>query len=184
MSDTELTLDEKRCFHRDGFIVIRDAVPRELTFRARRSVNMHAARDGVHRPYHDLADDSPLPDLVNKSRLGEIMRNTMGPYDPPRSAFAAVLYPQSPTKLPNYGWQPHVDGMWYSPTCPRRPPRWTPGKHPGQATSARRTLARWARTRRRSSRIRRARCHSAASPPSSASRSTTRPRSGAATCAS
>ena len=78
MSATELTLDEKRRFLADGFIVIREAVPRELTFRARRAVNMHAAREGVRRPYHDLAGDSPLPDLVNKSRLGEIMRNTMG----------------------------------------------------------------------------------------------------------
>ena len=119
MSDTHLTLDEKEGFHRDGFIVIRDAVPRELTFRARRAVNMHAAREGGRRPYHDLSGNSPLPDLVNKSRLGEIMRNTMGPYDPPRSAFAAILYPQPETNLPNYGWQPHVDGMWYSPDLPK-----------------------------------------------------------------
>ena len=118
MSATELTLDEKRRFLEDGFIVIREAVPRELTFRARRAVNMHAAREGVRRPYHDLAGDSPLPDLVNMSRLGEIMRNTMGPYDPPRSAFAAILYPQPETKVPNYGWQPHVDGMWYSARHP------------------------------------------------------------------
>ena len=119
MSATEFTFNEKRRLHRDGFIVIRDAVPRELTFRARRAVNMHAAREGVHRPYHDLSAQSPLPDLVNKSRLGEIMRNTMGPYDPPRSAFAATLHPQPDTGLPNYGWQPHVDGMWYSPDIPK-----------------------------------------------------------------
>lgn len=118
MGATELTLEEKRRFLADGFIVIRDAVPRELTFRARRAVNMHAARQGVRRPYHDLAGDSPLPDLVNKSRLGEIMRNTMGPYDPPQTAFAATLYPQPDTPMPNFGWQPHVDGMWYSPDLP------------------------------------------------------------------
>ena len=119
MGATELTLEEKQRFLQDGFFIVRDAVPRELTFRARRAVNMHATREGVRRPYHDLSGDSPLPDLVNKSPLGEIMRNTMGPYDPPQSAFAAILHPQPETKAPNYGWQPHVDGMWYSPDIPK-----------------------------------------------------------------
>ena len=119
MHANELSLDEKRMFQRDGFIVIREAVPRALTFKARRAINMRAAADGVRRPYHDLSGASTLPDLVNSSPLGEIMRNTMGPYDPPRSAFAAILYPQPKARTPNFGWQPHIDGMWYSPDIPK-----------------------------------------------------------------
>lgn len=57
MGATELTLEEKQRFLQDGFFIVRDAVPRELTFRARRAVNMHATREGVRRPYHDLPGD-------------------------------------------------------------------------------------------------------------------------------
>lgn len=118
MHASELSVDEKRAFHRDGFLVVREAVPRDLTCRARRDIDMHVAKDGVRRPYHDLSGASSLPDLVNEGPLAEIVRNTMGPYDPPSGAFAAVLYPQPATDLPNFGWQPHIDGMWYSPNIP------------------------------------------------------------------
>ena len=119
MHASELSLDEKRALYRDGFLIVREAVARQLTFRARRAVNMHIAKEGVRRPYHDLSGSGVLPALVNDSPLGDIMRRTMGPYDRPRSAFAAVLYPQPQTNLPNFGWQPHLDGMWYSPDIPR-----------------------------------------------------------------
>ena len=113
MHANELSLDEKITLYRDGFVIVRDAVPRELTFNARRAINMHVAKEGIRRPYHDLSGASTLPDLVNLSPLGEIMRSAMGPYDPPQSAFAAILYPQPKTQAPNFGGHPHVDGMWY-----------------------------------------------------------------------
>ena len=119
MHANELSLDEKVALYRDGFVIVRDAVPRDLTFNARRAINIHVAKEGVRRPYHDLSGASTLPDLVNLSPLGEIMRTAMGPYDPPRSAFAAILYPQPRTHAPNFGWHPHVDGMWYSPDIPK-----------------------------------------------------------------
>ena len=119
MHANELSLDEKAALYRDGFVVIREAVSRDLTFKARRAINMHVAKEGIRRPYHDLSGTTTLPDLVNASPLGEIMRDAMGPYDPPQSAFAAILYPQPRTKAPNFGWYPHVDGMWYSPNIPK-----------------------------------------------------------------
>lgn len=116
---SELSLAEKQALYRDGFVVVRDAVPRELTFRARRAINLHVGASGTRRPYHELNTDSPLPALVNESSLGELMRRAMGPYDAPSRAFAAVLPPQADTTLPNYGWQPHLDGLWYSPDIPK-----------------------------------------------------------------
>ena len=122
MVKTELTLEEKRRFVGDGYIVLRDVVPRELTYRARREINMHAAESGITRPYHDF-HATALPDVLNKSPLNDIMRNTMGPFDPPRSAFAATLYPQRTpeTARPNFGWQPHIDGLWAGGSLPATP---------------------------------------------------------------
>ena len=50
MHANELSLDEKLAFYRDGFIVVREAVPRDLTFAARRAINVHTAQAGVRRP--------------------------------------------------------------------------------------------------------------------------------------
>lgn len=115
---TELTVEQKRSFYDDGFIILRNAVSRDLTFEARRTINMYAGQKGVRRHYHDIATSDALPNLINKSSLSEIIRNTMGPYDPPQRAFAAILYPEPENELPNYSWSPHVDGMWYSSNIP------------------------------------------------------------------
>ncbi|MEM7363632.1 MAG: hypothetical protein AAF525_06375 [Pseudomonadota bacterium] len=111
---TAITTEQKAQFVRDGFIVLRDVVTRDLTSRARREIHMHTASTGTTRPYHALDNDA-LPDLMNKSPLADIMRDMIGPYDAPSRAFAATLYPQpQPQKeVPNFGWQPHVDGWWY-----------------------------------------------------------------------
>lgn len=122
-STTELTLPQKRTFYEDGFIVLKDAVSRQLTFEARRTINMYAGQKGIRRHYADIARSSAITDLVKKSDLGKIMRNTMGPYDPPERGFAAVLYPREPSdgvgshglpdaQLPNFGFNPHIDGLW------------------------------------------------------------------------
>ena len=116
---TELTLAQKRSFHRDGFVILRDAVSRHLTFEARRTIHLFAGQRGFRRHYHDIAVSDALPNLVNKSCLAEIIRNAMGPYDPPQNAFAAILYPEPQTDLPNHAWIPHIDGMWYSGNIPQ-----------------------------------------------------------------
>lgn len=124
---TELTIEQKRAFYRDGFIVLKGAVSRELTFEARRLVNMYAGRSGGIRKYFlEIGGSEAITDLVNKSCLAEILRNTMGPYDTPTRGMAMVLYPREPSKrvgihglpeelVPNYGWNPHLDGLWTGP---------------------------------------------------------------------
>ena len=111
---TAITTEQKAQFFRDGFIVLRDVVPRELTSRARREIHMHTVLTGMTRPYHALVRDA-LPNLMNKSPLASIMCEMIGPYDTPTRAFAATLNPQPAPKreVPNFGWQPHVAGWWY-----------------------------------------------------------------------
>ena len=122
MAKAELTLEEKRHFLRDGYIVLSDVVAKDLTRKARRAINLHIAKSGIAKPYHDF-ESSALPDLVNKNPLTDIMRNTMGPFDSPQSAFAAVLYPQDEPEIPrpNFGWQPHIDGLSSFPDLPKTP---------------------------------------------------------------
>ena len=119
---TELSLAQKQQFLKDGFIVLRQVVDKELTWRARRAINVHTQKTGTLRPYHDF-ESTELPDLMNRSDLGAIIRSAMGPYDAPQTAFAAVQYPiAAPARIPpNFGWAPHVDGWWYSPDLPRTP---------------------------------------------------------------
>ena len=120
----ELTHEQKRALYRDGFIVLRNAVPRELTHRARRRINVFAGRRGyLFDHYPELSSSPEFPDLLNKSVLAEILRNTMGPFDAPERAMPMVLYPRDPSsavgphglpddQLPNFGFFPHLDGQW------------------------------------------------------------------------
>lgn len=114
-TNPELTSEEKLTLYNDGFIVLKDVVPESLTFEARRTIHMFAGRHGIRRAYHDISTSSALPDLVNKSILGDILRNTVGTYDSPQRGFAAILYPQEAQDTPNYGWHPHLDGLWAGP---------------------------------------------------------------------
>ena len=55
---TAITTEQKARFVRDGFIVLRDVVPRELTGRARREIHMHTVSTEMSMPFHALVDDS------------------------------------------------------------------------------------------------------------------------------
>ena len=124
MSITELSLEQKRSFYRNGFIVLKNLVPKELTSEAKRLVYSVAGRKGgFYGHYREVSENNALTDLVNKSALGDVLRNTMGPFDRPSRGFAAILFPtpkvtaDSPygvpyNEIPNYGWSPHLDGLW------------------------------------------------------------------------
>ncbi|MYE22511.1 MAG: hypothetical protein F4Y01_00925 [Gammaproteobacteria bacterium] len=118
---SELTSDQKRALVRDGFVVVPRVVSRDLTGAARRAIYLDARSNGFRRHSHDTGIDGVLADLVNKSPLSDIMLNAMGPFDAPERGFAAVLYPEPEHDLPNFGWQPHLDGSWYSPDIPQTP---------------------------------------------------------------
>lgn len=127
MTGTQLTLEQKRCFYRDGFVVLKHAVPRELTFEARRLINMKAGRrGGIAKHYAEIGRSDALTNLVNETAVAEVLRNTMGPFDAPKRGFAALLYPRDASQrigvhglreheVPNYGFNPHIDGLWTGP---------------------------------------------------------------------
>ena len=118
MVAVELSEAEKRDFVRNGFVVVKQIVPKALTAVARRAIYLDAQANGFRRHSHDTGIEGDLADLINESPLGELMYRTMGPYDPPERGFAAVLYPDEEHDLPHCGWQPHLDGSWYPPDLP------------------------------------------------------------------
>ena len=48
---TELSREERAAFVSDGYIILRDAVPKRLTEAARRAVNIEGGRKGVRAGY-------------------------------------------------------------------------------------------------------------------------------------
>ena len=53
MSVAELSIDQKRQFLKDGFIVLPGIVPRTLTAAARRHIYLDASKHGLRRHSHD-----------------------------------------------------------------------------------------------------------------------------------
>lgn len=122
---TELSDEQKRAFYRDGYLVLRKVVPSELTRAAKRRINIIAGRGShIFKYYDELASSPEFPNLMNQSALGAILRNTMGPFDPPTRAMPMVLPPvETPPEgeaLPNFGFAPHIDGQW-SGKVPAKP---------------------------------------------------------------
>lgn len=135
---TQLSYDQKRSFYHNGFIVLKNAVSKDLTFEARRLIySVAGRRGGFYGHYREVSESNAITDLVNQSSLGEILRNTMGPYDKPSRGFAAILFPRPSStemsshgvpvnEIPNYGWSPHLDGLWAGavPRTPREVDDW------------------------------------------------------------
>ena len=65
----ELTLKQKQSFYSDGFIVLKNAVPKEMTHRARRVINLMAGKivAGTHeapwRKYRYVGSDEAISKL-------------------------------------------------------------------------------------------------------------------------
>ena len=85
----ELTAEQREALWRDGYVIIRAAVPRSLTGRARAAIEA-AEREGAS-PL-GLGADRSMTDLVNHpaSAVGDILRTTIGRFDPPTACQVAV----------------------------------------------------------------------------------------------
>jgi hypothetical protein len=88
----ELTPLQKRALFEDGYVVLPGAVAPPLVAAARARL----AAAGKHT-YQDeaLETSAEFCDLVNKSSLTPILREAMGPFDPPSRGFAATIFPQA-----------------------------------------------------------------------------------------
>ena len=107
-SDNALTGEQKRSLLRDGFLIIKNAVPRDITARARERIRatLPAGERRLLAPAALATHEDTLA-LFNESRLAGILRREMGPFPPVISAQIAVT-----PAFDELGGapSPHVDG--------------------------------------------------------------------------
>ena len=107
-----LTLEQKRTLYRDGYVVVRNAVPEHLVAAAKRRIE---GGEGL------LSKAAEMTDLVNKSSVTPILREAMGYFDPPIAAQVGVRPVTPPGNhfnnlgyrerdMPYYAAESHVDG--------------------------------------------------------------------------
>ena len=118
MSQTHLTAEQKERLVRDGFVVIRGAIPQALAGRAKRLISDSLPKDERRLLVPgELATHPDVIGLFNDTCLPELMRNTMGPFPPVISCQVAVTPGND-----RLGGSPfaHVDGSWGGviPTSP------------------------------------------------------------------
>ena len=128
----KLSDDEKRDFYRDGFVVLRDIIPKELIATAQG--RYREGENGL-----DMMHATEFTDLINKSPLTSILRDAMGEFDPPTAARHIVRPPsQKPgdhfdalgyrdKDIPYFGANLHMDGEAVYQT-PQEPAEGTPGE--------------------------------------------------------
>lgn len=111
----QLSLDEKRTLYRDGYVIIKQAVPEELVMAA--LARIKAAKKREH-----LGRTQEMTDLVNASMVTPILNDAMGQFDPPIVCQVGVLKQHSPGEQynnlgyvdkdqPYYGTESHMDGL-------------------------------------------------------------------------
>lgn len=110
MTQTRFTEEQKQQFLRDGYIVIRNAVPIEISRKACELIRATLPRDKhVLLVPSSLATHEEVLSLFNDTCLAEIMRNEMGRFPEVISSQVAVT-----PGFDRVGAKPapHVDGSW------------------------------------------------------------------------
>ena len=111
---TELTLEQKRTLYRDGYIIVRNAMSKELVEAALQRIS--AAKKG-----QILSKEKELTDLINASSITPILNEAMGTFDPPIACQVGVKEVSKPgdhfnnvgyreKDMPYYAAESHVDG--------------------------------------------------------------------------
>ena len=111
---TELTIDQKRSLYRDGYVVLKNAVPAEIIEAAR--ARIRRAKKG-----ENLGTEKEMTDLVNASSITPVLREAIGQFDPPMACQVGVLKISKPGNhfnntgyrdkdMPYYGAETHMDG--------------------------------------------------------------------------
>jgi hypothetical protein len=110
----KLTDDEKRRFYADGYVIVRQAVPKALVEAARNRIR------GAERG-ENLWMDTALTDLVNRSDLTPVLNDALGRFDPPSACQVGILKRRDPGEsfnsvgyrdcdMPYFGAELHMDG--------------------------------------------------------------------------
>ncbi|GIS70098.1 MAG: hypothetical protein CM1200mP9_09190 [Gammaproteobacteria bacterium] len=98
---------EKRQLVRDGFVILRNAVPQDLRQRAKRVINENP-QTIVH------GENAAINGLYNDSILATVLDEAMGPHTRPINAQVAVTMPH--TRMP---WcEPGLTSTTFMPRLP------------------------------------------------------------------
>ena len=113
LAPPSLTRDQRRAFLRDGFVVIRNAVPLDMVATARELIlaEMPASERRILAPAK-LATHPDVIRLFRQTRLADVMRNEMGPF--PEVVSCQIAMTPGHDKLGGTP-RPHVDGSWSGP---------------------------------------------------------------------
>ncbi len=114
MTSATLTLAQKQTLYRDGYIVVRNAVPPDLVAAALQRIKTAAKGE-------NLWQDRSMTDLVNASSITPILHDAMGQFDPPSRCQIGVRKVSQPGNYfnnlgyrekdqPYFGAESHVDG--------------------------------------------------------------------------
>ena len=116
MSETQdrLSLEQKQDLYHDGFIVLKNVVPKDLIQGAINRIKK--ANKG-----ENLGGEKQMTNLVNASPITPILHEVMGYFDPPVHCQVGVLKQSEPgdhfnnvgyrdKDMPYYGTQVHMDG--------------------------------------------------------------------------
>ncbi|MDA0789408.1 MAG: hypothetical protein O2780_08115 [Proteobacteria bacterium] len=126
---TQLTPEQKRNLYHDGYVILKQAVSKELVEAAR--ARIRCATKG-----ENLGGTKEMTDLVNASSITPIVREAMGEFDPPTACQVGVLKPRGPGEhfnnlgyrdkdMPYYGAEVHMDGN-ITIMAPQEPQQGTP----------------------------------------------------------
>lgn len=142
----ELTIEQKRKFYRDGFIVLKQAVPEDMVIAARRALFERIGRlqrvagkalatgdaSVLSQALRDIggSHEDVIMNLLRGTSVQPMLESALGaPLAPVTGAQIATLFPgQDDDKVneagyrnrdtPWYGWVGHLDGLWNGATPP------------------------------------------------------------------
>lgn len=113
-----MSLEQKRSFYRDGFVVLPGIVPPEMVAAARRRIFV-----GLGGGEPARGNDAVFMDLYNATDIAAIIAEALGPIVGHRGVQLASRFPTDPSErinesgypdrdTPFFGWHGHLDGLW------------------------------------------------------------------------
>lgn len=109
-----LSDEQKRSLYRDGYIIVRNAVSKELVDAALKRIKRATKGENI-------GVEKEMTDLVNASSITPILQEAMGQFDPPSACQIGIRKVSEPgdyynnvgykdKEMPYYGAETHIDG--------------------------------------------------------------------------
>eukprot|EP01043_Picozoa_sp_COSAG02_P036214 COSAG02_NODE_2638_length_8353_cov_13.889145_7_plen_184_part_00 len=85
----ELTREQKLQLYRDGFIVVKNVIDKDLTSAARKA--LEEAEGDLHPGRADVGSKPEITNLINKSKFTPLLKSLIGDFDAPVGTHVGVL---------------------------------------------------------------------------------------------